>query len=74
MTASYTAQGPIIGVTAQLYSKEFDDSSWAGFKSLLRSLPSKKLCNVLIQSFLLGVRPLLRLVHDPTLQAEYNCF
>lgn len=59
---------------AQLYSKEFDDSSRAGFKSLLRSLPSKKLCDVLIQSFLLGVRPLLPLVHGPTLQAEYDSF
>ncbi|OBT81280.1 hypothetical protein VE02_10150 [Pseudogymnoascus sp. 03VT05] len=59
---------------ARLYSKEFDDDSWAGFKSLLRSLPSKKLCDVLIQSFLLGVRPLLPLVHGPTLQAEYDSF
>ena len=59
---------------AQLYSKEFGDSSWAGFKNLLQSLPSKKLCDILIQSFLLSVRPLLPLVHGPTLQAEYDSF
>ncbi|RDL30002.1 uncharacterized protein BP5553_10629 [Venustampulla echinocandica] len=59
---------------ARLYSKEFGDGSRAGFVKLLQSLPSKKLCDVLLRSFLLGVRPLLPLVHGPTLQAEYDTF
>lgn len=47
---------------------------WAEVSKLLKSLPSKQLCDVLLQSFLLSVRHLLPLVHGPTLQAEFDDF
>jgi hypothetical protein len=55
-------------------SKKFDERCWTELSNVMRSLPSKKLCDVLLRSFLLSVRPLLPLVHGPTFQAEYDAF
>lgn len=48
-----------------------DSSALAGLLSLL---PSKQICNWLLYSFLVGVRPLYSFVHIPTLRADYNDF
>ncbi|KAL9576647.1 MAG: hypothetical protein Q9212_006929 [Teloschistes hypoglaucus] len=48
-----------------------DFSALAGLLSLL---PSKQICNWLLYSFLVGVRPLYTFVHIPTLRADYNDF
>ncbi|CAI7581018.1 unnamed protein product [Penicillium discolor] len=41
---------------------------------MLQSLPPKKVCDVLLESFLLSVKPLLPLVHVPTLLRDYEAF
>lgn len=41
---------------------------------MLQSLPPKKVCDVLLGSFLLSVKPLLPLVHVPTLLDDYKAF
>ncbi|KAN0066993.1 hypothetical protein V8E54_014917 [Elaphomyces granulatus] len=40
--------------------------------NLLRSLPTKPVCDVLVFSFLVGVRPIYPLVHVPTFQTNYD--
>lgn len=41
---------------------------------MLQSLPPKKVCDVLLESFLLGVKPLAPFVHVPTLLDDYDAF
>jgi hypothetical protein len=41
---------------------------------MLQSLPPKKVCDVLLKSFLLSVKPLIPLVHVPTLLGGYEAF
>lgn len=40
----------------------------------MQSLPPQKICDVLLRSFLTGVRPLLPLVHVPSLLRRYESF
>ncbi|KAH8698354.1 hypothetical protein BGW36DRAFT_144614 [Talaromyces proteolyticus] len=46
----------------------------ASLANLLRSLPTKPVCDVLLQAFFIAVWPLAPLVHAPTMQAEYDDF
>ncbi|KAK6008848.1 hypothetical protein QM012_000751 [Aureobasidium pullulans] len=55
-------------------SRTVDSRRWDDACKPLLSLPPKKICDVLLQSFLLSVRPLLPLCHGPTLQADYDSF
>jgi hypothetical protein len=45
-----------------------------GLAKVLHTLPSKTLCDLLLKSFLVGVRPVFPLIHVPTFQAEYDAF
>lgn len=55
-------------------TNEFNENRRLEFRRILQSIPSKKLCDLLLRSFLTSVRPLLPLVHVPTLQADYKAF
>ncbi|RMZ77838.1 hypothetical protein DV737_g4171, partial [Chaetothyriales sp. CBS 132003] len=46
----------------------------AGLANLLKALPPKVVCDALLQAFVIGVRPVLPLVHMPTFQTDYNNF
>ncbi|CAI7639524.1 unnamed protein product [Penicillium glandicola] len=48
-----------------------NSGEWA---RMLQTLPPKQVCDVLLESFLLGVKPLLPLVHVPTLLEDYEVF
>ncbi|KAG6365898.1 hypothetical protein INS49_000074 [Diaporthe citri] len=58
----------------QYHSQHFHERRWAELSKVLQALPSKRLCDVLLRSFLLGVRPILPLVHVPTLKTQYDSF
>lgn len=45
-----------------------------GLANLLKTLPPKIVCDALLQSFSIGVHPILPLIHLPTLQKDYNSF
>ena len=45
-----------------------------GLANLLKTLPPKVVCDILLQSFSISVHPVLPLVHFPTLQKDYNSF
>ncbi|KAL7952236.1 hypothetical protein V8C34DRAFT_299774 [Trichoderma compactum] len=55
-------------------SKSFQNRRQTRFAGVLGSLPSKKLCDVLLHAFLLGVRPLLPLLSVSNLKARYLAF
>ncbi|KAI4248638.1 MAG: hypothetical protein LQ352_005876 [Teloschistes flavicans] len=57
---------------AKVSSQPHIDSSTLA--NLLSLLPSKQVCNWLLYSFLVGVRPLTSFVHIPTLRTDYNDF
>lgn len=42
--------------------------------NLLHSLPIKPVCDLLVRSFLVGVRPICPLVHVPTFRTDYDNF
>lgn len=50
------------------------DRNLGEWTRMLQSLPPKKVCDVLLESFLLSVKPLLPLVHAPTLLHDYEAF
>ena len=45
-----------------------------GMFNLLRSLPTKPVSDVLLESLFVAVWPLSSLLHPPTLQADYDQF
>lgn len=45
-----------------------------GLANLLKTLPPKIVCDALLQSFSIGVHPILPLIYLPTLQKDYNSF
>lgn len=45
-----------------------------GLANLLKTLPPKVVCDALLQSFSIGVHPILPLIHFSTLQKDYNSF
>ncbi|KAM7214024.1 hypothetical protein V8F06_010596 [Rhypophila decipiens] len=46
----------------------------AELSRMMQSLPPKKMCDILLDSFLLGVQPLLPMVHVPSLRSRYDAF
>ncbi|KAI3317300.1 hypothetical protein HD806DRAFT_527198 [Xylariaceae sp. AK1471] len=55
-------------------SSHFDESRWSELSQIAQSLPPKKLCDALLRSFLLGVRPIVPLIHIPTFRVQYESF
>ncbi|KAL7932234.1 hypothetical protein V8C35DRAFT_328922 [Trichoderma chlorosporum] len=55
-------------------SKSFQNRRQSMFVEVLGSLPSKKLCDVLLHAFMLGVHPLLPLLSASSLEARYYVF
>jgi Fungal specific transcription factor domain len=45
-----------------------------GLATLLKSLPNKAVCDILLFSFLVGVRPIHPLIHTLTFRTDYNNF
>ena len=45
-----------------------------GLANVMRSLPTKPVCDILLYSFLAGVRPIYPLIHVPTFRHDYDHF
>ncbi|KAM7183137.1 hypothetical protein V8F20_012734, partial [Naviculisporaceae sp. PSN 640] len=59
---------------SQHVSNQMHQSHQAELSRMMQSLPPKKMCDVLLDSFLLGVQPLLPMAHVPTLRSRYDAF
>ncbi|KAF3771408.1 hypothetical protein M406DRAFT_67712 [Cryphonectria parasitica EP155] len=52
----------------------FDETRWSKLCGLLEKLPPRSACDELLQSFLYAVRPIVCIVHVPTLMRDYEAF
>lgn len=52
----------------------FDANRWSRICNILQHLPPKPVCDELLQCFLCSVRPLVCIVHVPTLLKDYDTF
>src|SRR6266566_7770840 len=55
-------------------NRQFQEHRWSRLSEIMQNVPPKKLCDVLLRSFLLGIQPLMPLVHVPSLRARYGAF
>lgn len=65
---------PMSTATLAFQAPRDDLNSQVDFRDLLQALPSKRICDILVKSFLVGVSPFLLLIHVPTIRRDYDNF